>query len=266
MIKPFNCSMRRIHLFEFEDLQWFPRILRNYMTDYLQFVANQADFYKNILPIIKKGLAKSGTSTVVDLASGGGGGWVKLAPRLQAAVPDLSVILTDFYPNIPAFQQTVQQNPEIISYQTEPVNALAVPSHLKGLRTQFLSFHHFKPENARRILKNALDTNASILIVEAQERNWSTLLQFALSPIFVLLGTPFIRPFKIGRILLTYFPPLVPLFVWWDGLVSVLRTYSVDEMRKMANEVDPDQTYEWDIGKVKDGPITLPYLLGCPKS
>ena len=69
--------MKRLHLFEFEDQPWFPRVIRDGMTDYLKFVANRCDFYKSVIPILAKGLHKSGSNTIVDLASGAGGGWSK---------------------------------------------------------------------------------------------------------------------------------------------------------------------------------------------
>ena len=50
--------MARIHLFEFEDQQWFPSFLRNYMTDFLQFISNKFDIYKPVVPVIQKGLKK----------------------------------------------------------------------------------------------------------------------------------------------------------------------------------------------------------------
>ncbi|MDG1762690.1 MAG: hypothetical protein P8H38_05490 [Flavobacteriaceae bacterium] len=51
--------MARLHLFEFEDLQWFPSTIRNYMTDFLQVVSNKFDFYKPITPILKRGVDAS---------------------------------------------------------------------------------------------------------------------------------------------------------------------------------------------------------------
>jgi hypothetical protein len=52
--------MRRIHAFEFNDLSWFPISFRNAATDFLQFVANRFDIYKNVLPVIEKGIQNSG--------------------------------------------------------------------------------------------------------------------------------------------------------------------------------------------------------------
>ena len=98
--------MGRIHLFEFEDQKWFPDFLRNYMTDFLQYLSNKAKIYKPIIPIIKKALIKSGTNQIIDLGSGGGGGLIWLNSELKKDIPELKIVLTDFYPNIPAFKLT----------------------------------------------------------------------------------------------------------------------------------------------------------------
>ena len=217
--------------------------------------------YQPILPILKKGLEKSGTQQIVDLASGGGGGLLWLNAELLKAIPNLKIVLTDFYPNIPAFKLTKEKaaNFEFIA---SPVDARDVPTHLVGLRTQFLSFHHFKPKDAKRILQNAVDSNSSIAIFEAQERSFPSLLAMLFSPVSVLFTTPFIRPFKFGRLVFTYLIPIVPLFVLWDGVVSALRTYSVKEMKGLVSQIQGAECYDWEINKLKSGPGVLLYMLG----
>jgi len=256
--------MGRIHLFEFEDQKWFPTFLRNYGTDFLQFLSNKTKMYKPIIPIIKKGFKKNGTNQIVDLASGGGGGLIWLNSELKKDIPDLKIILTDFYPNIPAFKFTKEKADNFEFIETS-VDAKNVPTDLIGLRTQFLSFHHFKPNEAKRILQNVIDTNSSIAIFEAQERSLPSILAMLFSPLSVLLTTPFIRPFKFGRIIFTYLIPIVPLFVLWDGVVSSLRTYSVKEMNELVKNLDRAEKYDWEINKVKSGPSIVLYLLGTKK-
>src|SRR3982751_7049118 len=95
-------GMRRIHAFEFNDLSWFPESFRDYQTDYLQFVANRFDMYQQVLPVIKRGILSSGNNTIIDIASGGGGGLLKIAEHLKRRFPNLKIILTDYYPNIDA--------------------------------------------------------------------------------------------------------------------------------------------------------------------
>ncbi len=256
--------MGRIHLFEFEDLKWFPSFLRNYMTDFLQFVSNKFDVYKPIVSIIEEGLEKSKSDTIIDLASGGGGGILKLNESLLKRKPNLKIILTDYYPNIEAFKHT-KASANNIEYITTSIDALNVPKSLEGLRTQFLSLHHFKPMQAQQILQNVINNESAIAIFEAQERNLKSIIFMLLSPINVLLLTPFIKPFKFGRLLFTYLFPILPILVCWDGLVSVLRTYSIKEMNKLINGLSNGDSYEWKLGKVKSGPSKITYLLGYKK-
>jgi hypothetical protein len=253
--------MARIHLFEFEDQKWFPVFLRNYITDFLQFLSNTTAMYKPVTPLIEELLKSNNTNTIVDLASGGGGGLIWLNQDLKKTIPDLKIILTDYYPNIPAFEYTKKQA-DNFEYNINRVDARNVPSELKGLRTQFLSFHHFKPKDAKKILQNAIDSKAPIAIFEAQERSVASLLAMIFSPFTVLLTAPFIRPFKIGRIVFTYIIPLVPLFVLWDGVISSLRTYSVDEMQDLVKDLQKTETYHWQINHVKSGAGVVLYLIG----
>lgn len=256
--------MGRIHLFEFEDQKWFPSFLRNYGTDFLQFLSNKTKMYKPIVPILKRGLEKSNTHTIVDLGSGGGGGLIWLNSELKKDIPDLKIILTDFFPNIPAFKLT-KEKAQNFEYLETPVDARNVPPELKGLRTQFLSLHHFRPNDAKQILQNAIDTHSGIGIFEAQERSVTSILAMLFSPITVLLTTPFIRPFKLGRIICTYLIPIVPLFVLWDGVVSSLRTYSVKEMNALVADLEGNEKYDWEIAKVTSGPGVILYILGTKK-
>lgn len=256
--------MGRIHLFEFEDLKWFPSFIRNYGTDFLQFLSNKTKMYKPIIPIIKKGLEKSRTNQIIDLGSGGSGGLIWLNSELKKDIPNLKVTLTDYYPNISAFMFAKEQA-DNFEFIVKSVDARNVPNELNGLRTQFLSLHHFRPDDAKLILQNAIDTNNSIAIFEAQERGVQSILAMLFLPIGVLLTTPFIRPFKIGRIIFTYLIPVVPLFVLWDGLVSSFRTYSVKEMNKLVSELKGAEKFEWDVNKVKSGPGIILYLLGTKK-
>ncbi|UWX54212.1 hypothetical protein NYZ99_14730 [Maribacter litopenaei] len=145
------------------------------------------------------------------------------------------------------------------------MDARDVPSNLKGLRIQFLSLHHFRPKDASLILQNAVDSKSTIAVVEGQERSLPSMLAMLFSPISVLLTTPFIRPFKIGRIIFTYLIPIVPLFVVWDGIVSSLRTYSVKEMEALVSNLQDKDTFDWEIKRLKSGPGVVLYLLGTPK-
>lgn len=257
--------MARIHLFEFGDQKWFPQFLKNYLTDFLQFISNATKIYKPIVPVLEKGLQLSKTNQIIDLASGGGGGLLWLNSELKKRNPELKILLTDYYPNKSAFEYTKKQANNF-DFVSNSVDARNVLKNLKGLRTQFLSFHHFKPEEAKLILQNAVDSNAAIAIFEGQERSFASIIAMVFSPISVLFTAPFIRPFKFGRIIFTYLIPIIPLVCLFDGIVSSLRTYSVKEMTDLVNQLKNKDNFHWDINRVKSGPGVILYLLGTPKN
>ncbi len=256
--------MSRIHLFEFEDLPWFPPFLRNYMTDFLQFLSNKTKLYKPAIPLIQKGLDSGGHHQLIDLGSGGGGGLLWLNREIQQEKPEFKIILTDYYPNIYAFEYTKSQA-DNFEFIKESIDARHLPENLKGLRTMFLVMHHLKPEAAQKVLQDTVHANQPIAVFEAQERSIPSMLAMLFSPVSIWLTTPFIKPFSWGRLLFTYLIPLVPLFAVWDGIISCLRTYSVKEMNALINKLDNKDHFNWETGRLKSGPGTLLYLLGTPK-
>jgi hypothetical protein len=199
------------------------------------------------------------------MGTGAGGGWSKLAELLVQKLPSLQIVCTDFYPNHSALERLAHGSNSIITFEPTSIDARNIPDRLLGLRTQFLSFHHFKMEDAKLILQNAVDARQPIAIFEAQKRDVKHLLKFALSPLGVWLLSPTISPFKWRRLLLTYVVPVVPLLVFWDGLVSVLRTYNQDELIQLTNSLEDGDSYVWEIGESNSGTVALPYLLGYPR-
>ncbi|GAB3222417.1 hypothetical protein J0A67_11565 [Algoriphagus aestuariicola] len=257
--------MGRIQFFEWEDQAWFPARIRDYMTDFLQFLTNKTRMFSPLVPELNYLLKTTGSNQLIDLGSGGGGGLLSLNEDLQKINPEVKIVLTDLYPNHKAFQFTQSQARNFKAIP-EPVDARNVPKKLKGVRTMFLSFHHFGPEDAVRILQNAVDSKQAIFIAEGQDRSVLSILAMFFSPLTVLFTTPLIRPFSWGRLVFTYPLPLVPLFTWWDGIVSALRTYSVEELQGLIQNVSNSESYEWKTDRVKSGPAHLIFLSGHPKN
>jgi len=57
----------------------------------------------------------------------------------------------------------------------------------------------------------------------------------------------------------------MPLLVLWYGIVSSLRTYSVEEMNGLTAGLNNKEAFNWEVGKVKSGPGKILYLLGTKK-
>lgn len=258
--------MGRIHLFEFGDQKWFPQQFKNYLTDFLEFGANLFDIYKGIDTILLNGLMKSETPIILDMGSGGGGGWPKIIARLKKKRASFKVKLSDFNPNIAAFEKQKSKFPDLIAFETRSVDARNVQPDLKGLRTMFLCFHHMKPNEAISILQNAINSKQPIAIFEVQDRSIPSTIAMLFSPITTLLFTPFIKPFTIWRIVFTYIVPILPLVILFDGLVSNLRTYHENELKALVRKTQNHELFEWEIGRKKKGGSFVLYLFAFPKT
>jgi hypothetical protein len=77
--------VKRIHLFEFKDLSWYPQTFRRIQTDYLQFAATLGSGHKNLVPPFTRAMQFAGTTEIVDLCSGGAGPWIRLQEQLRQA-------------------------------------------------------------------------------------------------------------------------------------------------------------------------------------
>ena len=255
-----------MHLFELEDQTWFPAIVRNLATDYLCFIQKTFRLHRAIIPLLEEILRETGDRQIIDLCSGGGGPVLEIQKALAAIGLETRIIMTDRFPNLAAFQRLEQASREQISFLRESVDARHVPNQLCGLRTIFNSFHHFRRSDARRILCDAVQAAQPIAIFEYTERAIAIVLfTIVLTPFLVALATPFIRPFRWSRLLLTYLLPLVPLTCWWDGIVSQFRAYTVVEFKAMTHDLPPN-SYQWRAGTVSlpGTPAHLTYLVGRP--
>jgi hypothetical protein len=261
--------MRRLHLFEFTDLVWYPGTFRRMPTDYLQFAATMGVGHQNLLPLLIKAMQHAHTTEIVDLCSGGTGPWVRLQEHLKQAGWTVTVKLTDKYPHPDAVKKWSEANLQGIEYLAEPVDALRVPDHLHGMRTLFEGFHHFQPTQARSILQDACENKAAIGVFEASLKPPRAPFFLLLAPLMTLLGyifiTPLIKPRTLARFFWTYLIPIVPLATCWDGVVSLLRVYSPQELRELTNQIQCDQ-YIWEIGQASTGTplFVFTYLVGYP--
>jgi hypothetical protein len=255
--------VRRFHLLELEDQSWFPAIIRDLATDYLHFAQTATSLYKAMTPLIKEALEATGTTHIVDLCSGGSGPLPAVIDDLRASGIRATATLTDLFPNLPAFEQAASASNGAIGYMRTPVDARNVPRELTGLRTLFNGYHHFRPVDAKAILADAAVAGQPIAIFEASRRSLRTLVLVLVLPVFVWLTTPFIRPFRWTRLVFTYPVPLVPLTCLWDGVVSQLRAYTVEELKELGRTAG---TMEWRAGHrpFPRGPGQLTFLIGWP--
>jgi hypothetical protein len=258
--------MRRLHLIEIHEQPWCPAGVRNGATDCLNLIANVGQQYRRVLPLIGEALSATQSRRVIDLCSGGGGPWFSLARQLERMHSGpLQILLTDWYPSETAARIAKGMWSWRLEYLTTPVDATCVPPELTGFRTLFTAFHHFPPQKAQSILQNAVLNRQGIGIFEQTRRTPIACLLMLTLPVIALLTTPFMRPFRWSRLFWTYIVPAIPFVLCFDGIVSCLRTYSVDELQGLIAGLKGEE-YCWEVGHLPSplSPIGVTYAIGYP--
>lgn len=260
--------MKRIHLFEFEDFNWFPSSLRDCLTRYLVTFHKLLNSKDQIADLAERGLKHSTENHIIDLCSGGGGPMLSVKKELDKRLDsEIKLTLSDLYPHQKFSAEINNLNDKNLSYKTDPVNAANVDSSLKGLRTMICSLHHMKPETAKSILYNAKENRQPILIYEISDNSYPIWLWWSAIPfafIIVFFITPFIRPMSWQQLVFTYLIPILPLTIAWDGAVSNARTYTLSDLDILLNDLKSDH-YAWEKGSLKGKGGKKIYLLGIPR-
>jgi hypothetical protein len=260
--------MRRLQLLEFEDLDWFPAVIRNGATACLRAIGKLGKMGHFMAPALARALEASGERQLIDLCSGGAGPLPEVLQALQQQGLQPTVLLTDKFPNQVALAQAVAECPgSEIAFYPLSVDATNVPPELTGFRTLFNAFHHFPPQLAQGILADAVRKQVPIGIFEVVERSPWALLSVIVSPLLVLFLMPGIRPLQPLWWLFTYPLPLIPALLLWDGLVSCLRVYSPAELRELIAGIENHESFDWQITRVWMPPLPLrsQILIGIPK-
>jgi hypothetical protein len=261
--------MKRIHLFEFEDLPWFPALIRQWMTLYLAAFHRALGTAKMVAPLLARVLRTAGSTDLVDLCSGAGGPLLDAHAQLEQLVgAPVSIRFTDLYPNKMAAAGVAARRNRGLYYHPEPVDASDVPKEWTGVRCMICAFHHMPPAVARRIITDACEKRRPIVIFEISDNappNWLLLLTMPLSMIVPFLVMPLVRPLTALQLFFTYVIPILPLFVAWDGTISNVRTYTQADLRELLAGLNTPG-YHWEMGYLTKPwyPSRMPYLIGTP--
>jgi hypothetical protein len=253
----------RLSLFEFHDQAWCPALLRRAVTDCVAAAWTFTGLWRNAVPHLAELLARSAAPRIVDLCSGSAGPLVPVVGELRRQFPQLEVTLTDLFPKLELAASLRAASDGAIRYHERPVDALAVPRELAGVRTIFGAFHHFEADAAARMLADASAAGQPIAVFEFQRRE---LLRNLVPPTGLVGLAPLVamlRRREPWRVALTLVP-VIPLLWAWDSAVSILRTYTPDELLALARSAAAPG-YRWEVREARSsGRGRLTCLLGFP--
>jgi hypothetical protein len=264
--------VRRVHLFEFEDLDWVPASVRDGGTDLLDLGFARIGFYAGVAPKLISLIEATRATRLVDLCSGGGGGALQMRSVIRAAGSDAELLLSDLNPSESGIARTVALGDPATSYRPESVDAMTGGGELEGVRTMSGALHHFPPDAVRALLEGIVKRRAPLAFFDVAASPAIRKLPIVLAPLAMAINmfalflgslflVPLVRPFRLSRLLLTYGVPLIPGLVAWDGTISALRAYTPEELLELARSVPGADGYSWDAGVAG----SALYLSGTPR-
>lgn len=106
--------------------------------------------------------------------------------------------------------------------------------HAGTCYTMFNAFHHFNDSDKVKTAEKIQAAGRNAFFAEILEPSFFCLLKVIfLTTVGALLFTPFVKPFSIKRLLLTYVFPINIFTIFFDGVVSVFKSRSVKQYRKL---------------------------------
>ncbi len=266
--------MKRIELFEFEDFQWFPAVIRTSMTNLIKVLHGMIGTSDVLANLLSKVREKHAFNQIIDLGSGSGGPMIDTVQQLNSKEGNskINLILTDKYPNAKTVESINNQCVPEVRYESKSQDAMEMDTLPEGLKTMIASFHHMPVNVAKGILTSAESNKQPIFIYEISENNIPTILWWILLPIsltililMTLFMTPFVKQLTVSQLVFTYLIPIIPLAYAWDGQASLMRTYTIDDVKELIGEQNPDYTWEIEPVKKENGRKAGYYILGYPK-
>ncbi len=261
-------AFRRRQLFEFNDLSWMPRSVRDTVVESLSRTLSWGRLLDNLVAPFEAFLEAAGTTEVLEIGSGAGGPATILAREIarKGKTPP-RFTLTDLHPRAEAWELARAEMPGTIAFEAAPVDATHVPAELGDGRARSIInvLHHFPRELATSVLHDAVRGSRGVFVAEGFERNPLMFANFAIAGLPALLMNPILSPRdNLAKAALTWLTPAALAISMWDGLVSTLRVWSEADLREMVAPFGGD--WDWKYGTYEYPPFGKGYYFqGLPR-
>ncbi len=237
---------------ELEDYPWFPSYLRKMQLEYVGWISVQLQLFRPLLKLLQQ----FPSHQWIDLASGSG--WPAFYLQ-QNTLSQIHYTLTDLYP-----ESVSNEVSKHVNVEDQPMNLIDFQPEVGKQYSMFNAFHHFTSSQQQLMLKKMKDAKASCLIAEILEPSLLCFIQVTLAALVLQPLTAWaIKPFSIVRLITTYIIPIQLITVAWDGWLSVLKSKSVEEYKRISRDLS-DHQYKIEVKRIKQVRGNLITILAQP--
>lgn len=238
---------------ELEDYSWFHPLLRRYQMDYIGSMVSWLGMYRPLIPVAAQMVNANDPVVIQDLCSGSGIPAIYMQHHVQL-IP--KTLLSDKYPFI-AFTDS-----EELEYIKSPVDVLALIPQQGICYTMYNGIHHFSPGDQVALVKKMIAGRNSFLFAEILEPGIFTMIKIILTATLLQVFTaPFIKPFSLKRLFFTYVIPVNLFTVMYDGIISVIKSRSVDQYRRLFEGLSVND-FEVSVGRLNNWKGPVIYIKG----
>lgn len=212
---------------ELEDQPWFPARFRNAQTAFIGFVVARFGIYKPFTAWLKS--AGLQHRSMFDLCSGSGEPAVGIYKQSQLFS---TLTLSDKFPPGGYAEQAD------IHYLPESADVTEMQFSNGHCYTMFNALHHFSDSEKKTISGKIIRSGSEAVFAEILQPNIICMLKVVLATTAgVWLLTPFVRPLSFSNLFFTYLLPVNVLSITYDGVVSVLKSRSESQYRKLFSDM-----------------------------
>jgi len=223
--------MKRKSVRQISNSSRFPKFLKSCIHEFMTWFVGKVGAAKPFLPVLNEGLNYA--DEIVVIKKDVGAGFETLDPLIEKSIPRVFIS-----------EDEIGQ---------------------KGLYIMVNSFHQQEPEIAKKILKEVSEIKQPLVIVEGNNDSlWQVFGMTVIVPLTVFLTAPFVKPFRISRLVFTYLIPILPLLTFVDGFLALFKLYAPKDLEELVSDLKYSD-YKWRSGKMDNGRGgKIIYLLGHP--
>lgn len=198
---------------ELEDQNWFPNWMRQYQVDFLGGVSRITNLYRPCAELLNS----FEPGKIVDLASGNG-------QSAKILLNQRSGVIVEYTDKFPPESELKISKLDLLNDELPQADLYTL---LNGL-------HHFDENQIKKLIKR-IPPNSHFLFIEPLGPRLGSFLKVGFSTLILpFFLVPFLKPFRWDRILITYLLPIGPLICFYDGAVSVIKSYSLRDLQNIA--------------------------------